>query len=487
MANLAQPGLRYDKIVGILILNLFARSREAIITALLDFLAVFGSWYTLYTLLDIQGDVFLFVWGITPFTAGLFLSAYWVLVLWVMGLYKEIHLISRFDETVRVAKATAIGTLLLFFFITTRQQSVLLDAKLSTFVYWALTTGAISINRFIIRTLQRVMAQQGKGLHRAFIIGTGETARTVYEDLQRNRILGMQVEGFVQTRRDANATTSVDSSMIAGTLDEIRTLIREKEILDLIVALDPDSRDELMDVLGRVDIPEISVKILPDFYQLVHGFNKTNQIFGLPLIEISPEPMPFWEKIVKRMLDIIVSILVLTISIPLNLVIALLIKLNSSGPLIYRQKRVGKNGKLFTMYKFRTMYENAEAHSGPTWARENDPRVTGVGYWLRKLRLDEIPQFWNVLRGDMSLVGPRPERPYFVDQFKEQIPFYTRRLRVQPGITGWAQVKWKYDASLDDVAQKTKYDLFYVENMSLTMDMKILINTVSTIVRGKGH
>lgn len=169
------------------------------------------------------------------------------------------------------------------------------------------------------------------------------------------------------------------------------------------------------------------------------------------------------------------------------MVIAIIIKLTSKGPVIYAQERVGRNGKTFTMFKFRTMKQDAEADSGPMWATENDPRVTKVGYWLRKLRLDEMPQLLNVLSGSMSLVGPRPERPHFVDQFKVQIPLYTRRLRVRPGITGWAQVKWKYDESLADVKEKTKYDLYYVENISLMMDMKILINTILTMVKGKGQ
>jgi exopolysaccharide biosynthesis polyprenyl glycosylphosphotransferase len=172
---------------------------------------------------------------------------------------------------------------------------------------------------------------------------------------------------------------------------------------------------------------------------------------------------------------------------PVIIVISIAIKLDSKGPAIYSQERVGKKGRLFTMYKFRTMRTDAEAETGPTWAQENDPRVTKVGAWLRKTRIDEIPQFYNVLKGEMSLVGPRPERPYFVSRFKDEIPMYTRRLRVKPGITGWAQVKWKYDSSVDDVKEKTKYDLFYVENMSLRMDFKILINTIFSMVRAKGQ
>jgi exopolysaccharide biosynthesis polyprenyl glycosylphosphotransferase len=183
----------------------------------------------------------------------------------------------------------------------------------------------------------------------------------------------------------------------------------------------------------------------------------------------------------------LVSLIALVITLPIILVVSIAVKFTSKGGIIFRQVRVGMNGKTFTILKFRTMYENAEENTGPVWAEENDPRVTKVGYWLRKLRIDEIPQFINVLKGDMSLVGPRPERPHFVKQFTEQIPLYTRRLRVRPGITGWAQVKWKYGGSLDTVREKTKYDLFYIENASLKMDAKILINTILTIIKGQGQ
>jgi lipopolysaccharide/colanic/teichoic acid biosynthesis glycosyltransferase len=173
--------------------------------------------------------------------------------------------------------------------------------------------------------------------------------------------------------------------------------------------------------------------------------------------------------------------------LPLWIAVGLLVRLTSPGGAIYRQRRVGQHGRPFTMYKFRTMRADAEAASGPVWAKADDPRYTAVGRWLRKTRLDEVPQFWNVFRGDMSLVGPRPERPYFVERLAREIPLYSRRHRVKPGITGWAQVKWKYDTSLDDVRQKVKYDLFYIENMSLSRDFQILFRTITTALRGEGH
>jgi len=464
------------------------RGIEIGLTLLLDYLALLLSWYFFYTSYSVESEIFTVVWGISPFASGFILALYWVMILGLFGLYKRVYLISRLDEFVKVLKATLLGTLVLFFLITTFQRSVLVDAIYSTFYYLLVLTSAITVDRFIIRSVQRRLAEMGKGLHKAVIVGTGNAACDTYQGLQRNKTLGMEVLGFITPNGvDKHSNIEVEEEMIIGHIRDIVEIIRERSIEDVIVALEPKHRDDLLKVLSKVDMPDVAVKILPDFYHLVTGFNKTNQIFGLPLIEISPDPMPIWEKVAKRGMDIVISLLCIGLTIPLTLLIIVFIKLDSPGPAIYKQQRVGRFGKLFTIYKFRTMYEDAEKHSGPVWADENDPRITKVGYWLRKLRLDEIPQCWNVLKGEMSLVGPRPERPYFVEKFKNKIPLYVRRLRVRPGITGWAQVKWKYDSSLADVEEKIKYDLFYVENISLRMDFKILINTAMTVIRAKGQ
>jgi exopolysaccharide biosynthesis polyprenyl glycosylphosphotransferase len=229
------------------------------------------------------------------------------------------------------------------------------------------------------------------------------------------------------------------------------------------------------------------MKIMPDLYDIVSGQARISSLYGLPLMDVRPQLMKPWEEVTKRLLDFLFSLFVLIIGFPLWMLIALLIKVDSRGPIFYRQTRVGRNGRHFKILKFRSMRTDAEKHSGPVWAGKNDPRVTRFGRLLRKTHLDELPQFVNVLIGDMSLVGPRPERPFFVDKITKEVPLYNHRHRVRPGITGWAQVKHKYDENMEDVRAKIKYDLFYIENLSWRMDLKIIFNTLYVIIAGKGH
>lgn len=464
------------------------RYREVIFTSILDFMIILAGWFLFHIYYPDSMNVLISTIDVGFFGKGMLVSICWLGIFVVTGAYKKLYLVSRLDEFLNVLKASVLGILLLFFMTEQTVEISIEDRRNIVTLYGIFIFGLLAINRFIIRTIQRYFAQHGKGLHRAVIIGTGNAAKMAYDDLNRNKTLGMEVLGFIQLNGKApDPSVGIKEDEVLGSLDQIDRIMERWQIQEILVALEPESKQDLVEVISKVDTPEISLKLLPDFYQMVGGLSKTNQIFGLPLIEVSPEPMPFWEKTTKRFFDILVSIIAVLLTLPIILVVGIAIKMTSKGAIIYRQVRVGMNGKTFTILKFRTMYENAEEKTGPVWAEENDPRVTKVGYWLRKLRIDEIPQFINVLKGDMSLVGPRPERPHFVEQFTEQIPLYTRRLRMRPGITGWAQVKWKYDGSLETVREKTKYDLFYIENASLKMDAKILINTIITIIKRKGQ
>ncbi len=469
------------------------RKRDIIFTLLADFIALLAVWYVFY---HIRFELQLFDSPQLVAPASILLPAivtafYWIAVFAFFGLYKRLYMISRFDEILRVGKITIIGTLIFFFLLFTDDlnwnSSNISYAKNYTIIYWLLTFSFVAFNRLIVRTIQKATVMRGVGLHKAIIVGVGETARQVHEDIERHKTSGLNVVGFVdQTAKEEDADPKVEPEMVLGTIDEINEIVDKYGVEDVIVAMEPQDRFKLVNILDSIEKPNVTIKILPDFYQIISGLNQTNQIFGLPLIVVMPDPMPPWEKTVKRLMDIILSLIILIATLPVMIVTALLIRFTSEGPVVFAQERVGLHGEPFTMYKFRSMYQNAEKKTGPTWATDDDPRITPLGIWLRKLRLDELPQLLNVLKGDMSLVGPRPERQFFVNQFKKQIPLYNRRLRVRPGITGWAQVKWKYDETFDDVIEKTKYDLFYVENISLKMDLKILINTIFTMLAGKG-
>jgi exopolysaccharide biosynthesis polyprenyl glycosylphosphotransferase len=258
-------------------------------------------------------------------------------------------------------------------------------------------------------------------------------------------------------------------------------------VREVLIALGTTEHDKLIDVISRASKSNAGLKIVPDLYDIVSGQARAREIYGFPLIDINPVLLRPWEEAAKRTLDIVASFWVIILGMPVWLATALAIRLTSKGPLIYSQERVGKDGRPFKIFKFRSMYIDAE-RGGPQWASKNDPRVTPLGRFLRKSHLDEVPQFWNVLKGDMSLVGPRPERPFFVKQLIEEIPYYNRRHKVRPGITGLYQAMIdKYDESIDDVRQRVKYDLMYIESMSFRLDIKILFRTAYMMMRGKGQ
>jgi exopolysaccharide biosynthesis polyprenyl glycosylphosphotransferase len=264
--------------------------------------------------------------------------------------------------------------------------------------------------------------------------------------------------------------------------DAVRA-IRPREV---IVTMDHTDHDALLKVTAQAADEGCLVKIVPDLYEIFSGQARTQQIYGSPLIEVSPELMQPWEEFAKRTLDITVSALVLGLGSPIWLLVALAVKLSSKGPIFFLQDRVGRGGHVYRMAKFRSMV--VDAKRGQTWTAENDPRVTRVGRFIRKTHLDEIPQFWNVLKGEMSIVGPRPEQPLYVEKFTQMLPYYRRRLKVRPGITGWWQVKAKSNPeSLEEIQQRLRYDFFYIENMSFKLDLEIMVRTVFVMLRGHGQ
>ena len=327
---------------------------------------------------------------------------------------------------------------------------------------------------------------KGIGRKNAVIVGFNPKAHSIHNSINKYRALGIDVAAYAAVKNE-NVEKDHLGIKAVDTVENIKKICEKYEAKHVIIALEKHEDDVLFNVIDQLENMGINIKIVPDLYEIVSGQARTSQIYGFPLIDIMPELMPEWEKKAKRFIDILVSFVLLVISSPITISTAIAIKIDSKGPIFYKQERSGLNGEPFNVLKFRSMVNDAESKSGPVWSQKGDPRITKVGKFIRKVRIDELPQIWNVLKGEMSLVGPRPERPYFVEQLSKEIPLYKRRLRVRPGVTGWAQVKHKYDETIEDVKQKLKYDLFYIENMSIRMDLKILFRTVFVVLFGKGH
>ncbi len=329
-----------------------------------------------------------------------------------------------------------------------------------------------------VRELLERRWRAGIGLKRILIAGAGDLGRLVADRMLQHRELGYQVVGFVDDRA-AGDHIGYRGLPLLGTLADVGEIAQRERVDHLYVALSLEEHAKLLDLIEITSRECIDVKVVPDLLQFIALRARLEDLDGLPVINVNDVPLQGFNAWLKRSIDAVLSaVALLILSIPLAL-IATLIKVTSNGPIFYRQERMGLDGKAFTVYKFRSMEDGAEDVTGPIWARDNDPRVTRLGHWLRRLDLDELPQFWNVLRGDMSIVGPRPERPYFVEQFKHRIPQYMLRHKVKAGITGWAQVNgWRGNTSLE---KRIEYDLYYIENWSVTLDIKIMW---LTLVRG---
>jgi exopolysaccharide biosynthesis polyprenyl glycosylphosphotransferase len=272
---------------------------------------------------------------------------------------------------------------------------------------------------------------------------------------------------------------------LLGKYHELPGLIEKFEVEEVIVAVESSDHKDLQDILSLLEGKEVKVSIIPDMFDILSGSVKMSSIYGVPLIRVNQEIMPQWQFTVKRLIDLFASFLALIVLSPVFLFIALAVKSSSKGPILYSQERIGKHGLPFRIFKFRTMYTNAEAN-GPQLSSSSDSRITGVGRFLRKTRLDELPQFYNVIIGDMSLVGPRPEREHFIELIMQRAPHYSHLHRVRPGITSWGQVKYGYAENVDQMIQRLKFDILYIENMSLAMDFKILFYTVAIVLKGSG-
>ncbi len=422
------------------------------------------------------------------------LSCYWLLLFWFSGLYRNWYIRSPLDEVFTLVRISFIGCCILAVAILWDDAgSGPSSSRFVIVVYWVLFVFIMCSARLFIRSIQRHFREKGVISLPVVLIGTANKLMELVESVQRAPALGYRPLGVVvqdaeiQNETRQHFTFGGNLLPVLGSFDELPEILRRVRPQEALVAIDRPDHEELLRMAAECSVHNVQMKILPDLYEIFSGQARTMQIYGTPLIEVSPELLKPWEEVAKRILDIVVSILVLVIGFPFWLAVALVVKFDSSGPVLFRQERCGKNGRAFMMYKFRSMTTDAEKN-GPQWAKVNDPRVTRSGRILRKSHIDEVPQFWNVLLGEMSLVGPRPERPYYVEKFSREISYYARRLKVRPGITGWYQIKYRaYEETLDEVRNRLRYDFFYIENMSFKLDIEILIRTIIRVFKGHGQ
>jgi exopolysaccharide biosynthesis polyprenyl glycosylphosphotransferase len=417
----------------------------------------------------------------------LIISIFWLIAYYFSGYYYNIYRKSRIQELLQTFFVSLIGSTLLFFFL-------ILDVVILNYhdYYYSLTI--LFISHFTITYLPRLsitsrtIKQIRKGTigFNTLIIGSNTKALELIKSYtSKNLWGGYKFVGFV----DVNNGISEEIKTICpylGKLDKIEEIVLKKDIKEVIIAVESHEHKELEIILRKIQFCDVSIKIIPDLYEIMIGKTELSLIEATPLLLVSSHIVPIWEQNAKLLIDKFFSLTFLIVFSPLFLIIAIFVKFSSKGPIIYSQKRVGLNGKEFNIYKFRSMFVDAEKN-GPELSTINDKRITSIGLFLRQTRLDEIPQFFNVLIGDMSLVGPRPERRFYIEQILEKAPEYMMLLRTRPGITSLGQVKYGYAENIDQMLNRLKYDIIYMKNMSLYFDLKILIYTILVIFKRNGR
>jgi exopolysaccharide biosynthesis polyprenyl glycosylphosphotransferase len=408
----------------------------------------------------------------------------WLLIYYLQGSYYEVRRMYRLKILNLTFFGSLIGTVLIFFIL-------ILDDTVSNYQMYYYSFGLLFSLQFLFSVLIRLilatvlinfLRKAGSGF-RTVIIGGSEKAVNILNDLRNQKWCINTMVGYININ---GSDRLLDNKLdYLGHCDNLEILIRNHKVEEVIIAIESSDHNRIQKIITRIQDGRVKIKILPDMYELLSGSLKMTDIYGALLLQIVDDSMPIWQQALKRAMDLIISLLALILLIPIYITCALAVKFSSSGPIFYLQDRVGLDGRVFKIIKFRTMYLNSE-EAGPQLSSTNDSRITKAGRFMRKTRLDEFPQFLNVILGHMSLVGPRPERQFYIDKIMELAPQYVHLTKVRPGITSWGQVKYGYAENVEQMLDRMKFDLLYLKNRSIALDIKIMFYTIAIVLKAKG-
>ncbi len=427
-------------------------------------------------------DLFPVELGVPPLEAyvygSFFVVPVWLFLFQTRGMYAPRRTSHFSDEFFPIVRVVVIGMLVVMaaaFFYRAFSFSRLVFGLLAVS-----SVAFLSAGRFAVLKIERARYRLGHDIRRVILVGTNETAKRIAHAIKSDPSPGYHVIGYFSASARGSRLSGIPR---LGTIGAVSKYIGRHPVDLVLIALPHTEHSKLFSLVRECQGLNVEILMAPDMVELMTSRVRVEEIEGVPFIQVREASLTTWNRILKRSFDIVFASLIIILASPVFLILALLIKLTSQGPVFFFQERVGLDGTLFRVMKFRTMQADAEKNSGPVWATKNDPRTTSVGRILRRFSLDELPQLFNVLRGEMSLVGPRPERPFFVDKFKTRIPKYLDRHRVKTGMTGWAQVNGLRGKA--PIEERTKYDVYYVENWSLVFDAKIILKTLRAVLFGK--
>ncbi len=395
-------------------------------------------------------------------------------------LYHRHRTLSHIDEFYLVFGGGSVGTIVAIALISFVYKNALDYPRLMMVYAWLLTIIFVTMGRVLYGRVQWTLQSRGIGQTRLLIVGTGDVARMILQKIRQSPGIGYEVIGFVS---DEKGIDTILGLPVLGQVDDLEDIIERHQIGEVIIGMPEAAHQRILYIIANCERGHAAIKVFPDVFQIMATEISIDDLNGLPLLAVRDVALRGWRLSIKRGMDVAISTVSLILFSPFMLFLALLVKLDSPGPVFFVQERMGLDGKIFPVIKFRSMRPDAEAESGPVWAKPDDQRRTRLGAFMRRFSLDEVPQLINVLLGDMSMVGPRPERPVFVNQFKQSIPRYMDRHREKAGMTGWAQVNGlRGDTS---IIERTKYDLWYIENWSILLDLKIMLKTIITVLFDK--